>query len=103
MFIFPGVGLGALVSRTPRITTGMFLRASRAISACVSAGQCADNRLLPPLDDIRAVSAAVAKAVAVEARDTGLGRRLDDGQLDALIAKAQWKPHYAAFRPAPRA
>ena len=102
MFIFPGVGLGALVSQTPRITTGMFLKASRAISACVSNDQCEENRLLPALDDIRAVSAAVARAVAVEARETGLGRRLGDEQLEALIAKAQWKPHYAAFRPSPR-
>ena len=102
MFIFPGIGLGALVSQTPKITTAMFLRASRAISAQVTDAQCEENRLLPPLDDIRRVSAAVAKAVATEARETGLGRRLSDDQIDALIAKAQWKPHYAAFRPAAR-
>ncbi len=99
MFIFPGMGLGALVSRTPRITTNMFLRGSRAISGMVSDAQCAAGKLLPDLADIRSVSAAVAKAVALEARDSGLGRLLDDDAFDGLIAKAQWKPHYASFRP----
>ena len=99
MFIFPGMGLGALVSRTPRITTNMFLRGSRAISGMVSDIQCAAGKLLPDLAEIRSVSAAVAKAVALEARDSGLGRILDDRELDKLIAKAQWKPHYASFRP----
>ncbi len=78
MFIFPGVGLGALVSRTPKITTKMFLRASRAISAFVNDEQRASDKLLPDLADIRSVSAAVAKAVAIEARESGLGRLLDD-------------------------
>jgi malate dehydrogenase (oxaloacetate-decarboxylating) len=99
MFIFPGMGLGALVSRTPRITTNMFLRGSRAISGMVTGDQCAAGKLLPDLADIRSVSATVAKAVALEARDAGLGRILDDGELDKLIARAQWKPHYASFRP----
>jgi len=100
MFIFPGVGLGALVSRTPRITTKMFLRATRAISGLVSDDQCRANKLLPDLADIRSVSASVAKAVAIEARDSGLGRLLEDDKFDGLISRAQWKPHYAAFRPA---
>jgi malate dehydrogenase (oxaloacetate-decarboxylating) len=58
------------------------------------------NKLLPDLSDIRAVSATVAMAVALEARDTGLGRLLPDETLESLIKKAQWKPHYASFRPA---
>jgi malate dehydrogenase (oxaloacetate-decarboxylating) len=99
MFIFPGVGLGALVSRTPRITTKMFLRATRAISGLVSDDQCRANKLLPDLADIRSVSASVAKAVAIEARDSGLGRLLEDDKFDGLIGRAQWKPHYVAFRP----
>jgi malate dehydrogenase (oxaloacetate-decarboxylating) len=100
MFIFPGMGLGALISGTPRITSNMFLRASRAISGLVRDDQCGEGKLLPDLDDIRSVSGAVAKAVALEARDAGLGRLLEDDTFDGLISRAQWKPHYASFRPA---
>lgn len=99
MYIFPGVGLGALVCKATRVTDGMFLAASRAISALVTPEQEAMGLLLPETKDIRAVSAAVAKAVGIEARDTGLGRLLDDDQIDAAVHKAQWTPAYLPYRP----
>ena len=78
LYIFPGVGLGALVAKAPKVTHGMFLAASRALSGLVTPAQEAQGYLLPPMADIRGVSRAVAKAVAIEARDSGLGRLLDD-------------------------
>ncbi|WP_257312296.1 NAD-dependent malic enzyme [Geothrix fuzhouensis] len=98
MYIFPGVGLGALVCKATRITDSMFLAGSKAISAFVTPEQEATGLLLPEMKDIRQVSAAVAKAVSKEARDAGLGRLLNDEQLDAIIVKAQWDPHYTAYR-----
>jgi len=103
MYIFPGVGLGALVCKASRITDGMLLAASRAISAHVSEAQEAIGLLLPEMNEIRQVSAAVAQAVGIEARDAGLGRLVDDSQLEQIIQKAQWEPRYAPYRPgAPR-
>ena len=99
LYIFPGVGLGALVAKATKVTHEMFLAASRALSAMVTPELEARGYLLPAMQDIRAVSRAVAKAVAVEARDAGLGRLLDDPQYDRLIAQAQWDPQYAPFRP----
>jgi malate dehydrogenase (oxaloacetate-decarboxylating) len=101
MFIFPGVGLGALVSRATRITPKMFLRASKALSELITEEQRGQAMLLPSLQDIRRVSAHVARAVAIEARDAGLGRLVTDEEFERLIAKAQWQPHYYRFRPAP--
>jgi len=98
MYIFPGIGLGALVCKATRITDSMFLAGSKAISAFVTPEQEATGLLLPEMKDIRQVSAAVAKAVSKEARDAGLGRLLNDEQLDAIIVKAQWEPHYTAYR-----
>jgi malate dehydrogenase (oxaloacetate-decarboxylating) len=99
MFIFPGIGLGALVSKATKITTKMFLAASKALSAFVTPEQLAKNMLLPQLTDIRKVSLHVAKAVAVEARESGLGRRLSDDELGRVIEKAQWEPHYYHYKP----
>jgi malate dehydrogenase (oxaloacetate-decarboxylating) len=98
MYIFPGVGLGALVCKATRITDSMFLAGSKAISTFVTPEQEATGLLLPEMKDIRHVSAAVAKAVSKEARNAGLGRLLNDEQLDAIIVKAQWDPHYTAYR-----
>jgi malate dehydrogenase (oxaloacetate-decarboxylating) len=99
MYIFPGVGLGALVCKASRVTDSMFLAASRAISQFVTPEQEAMGLLLPSMKDIRQVSAAVAKGVGIEARNAGLGRLLDDEQIDAIVTKAQWIPNYTPYRP----
>jgi malate dehydrogenase (oxaloacetate-decarboxylating) len=99
MYVFPGMGLGALVCKASRVTNSMFLAASRAISAFVTPEQEALGLLLPEMKDIRQVSAAVGKAVGIAARDAGLGRLLDDDQIEAIVAKAQWFPKYASYRP----
>jgi malic enzyme len=46
------------------------------------------------MEDIRQTSAAVAVAVAKEAREAGLGRILSDDQLVEIVAKAQWNPEF---------
>ena len=99
MYVFPGVGLGALVAKAPKVTHGMFLAASRALSAMVTPEHEAKGLMLPPMRDIRAVSRAVAKAVAIEARDAGLGRLIDDAKYEEIIARAQWEPAYTPYRP----
>ena len=98
MYIFPGIGLGALVSKASRITDGMLLAASRAISALVTPEQEAMGLVLPEMEEIRRCAAVVAVAVAKQARVEGLGRLLDDQELEKAIARAQWEPHFTPFR-----
>jgi len=99
MYIFPGVGLGSLVCKASRVTDGMFLAASKAISTFVTPAQEALGLLLPEMNDIRQVSAAVATAVGIEARNAGLGRLLNDTQMAEAMTRAQWAPKYASYRP----
>ena len=98
MFIFPGVSLCARVTKATKITSKMFLEASKALSDLVTAEQPNKNKLLTDLANIRKVSAHVAKAVAIEARESGLGRLLSDEELERVIAKAQWEPHYYPYK-----
>jgi malate dehydrogenase (oxaloacetate-decarboxylating) len=99
LYIFPGVGLGALVAKAAKVTDAMFMAASRALCGLVTPDQAARGHLLPQMEDIRGVSRAVARAVAIEARDSGLGRLLDDRTYEEIIARAQWEPVYAPYRP----
>jgi len=99
MYVFPGVGLGALLSNASKVTAGMFVAASKALSAEVRDDERGKNLLLPDLAGIRAVSVAVAKAVACEARDSGHGSVMSDDEYERVIRKAQWQPHYYPFRP----
>jgi len=98
LFIFPGMGLGALVAKANKITDQMFTAASKALSALVTPNQAERGYLLPEMRDIRRVSFEVALAVAREARDAGLGRLLDDEKLAGVIKKAQWAPRFYPYR-----
>jgi malate dehydrogenase (oxaloacetate-decarboxylating) len=98
LYIFPGVGLGALVCGTPKVTAQMFMAASRALSVVVSDEALKSGQVLPPIKDIRNVSVRVALAVAKEARESGLGRWVDDEQLLQMITNAMWEPRYLPYR-----
>lgn len=98
LYIFPGIGLGALVSGTRKITDEMFIAGSKALSAMLTAEELKAGRLLPPIEDIRSVSLEVALAVAKEARDSGLGIRKSDDELREIIRRAMWQPKYMPFR-----
>jgi malate dehydrogenase (oxaloacetate-decarboxylating) len=99
MFVFPGIGLGALIAGSPRVSDGMFLAGSKALSGMVTAAERERGMLLPEISEVREASARVAIAVAMRARDAGHGRLLSDEQLDRLIRRAQWQPHYTPYRP----
>ena len=71
--VFPGLGLGVTVSRANRITDGMIAAAADAV-ARLSDATSPGAPLLPPVEDLRTVSAAVAIAVAVAAPDEGLAQ-----------------------------
>lgn len=98
MYIFPGVGVGALVAQATKVTDEMFIAGSKAISAMVTDEQLQKGIMLPEMKEIRRASFEVALAVAKEARETGIGRQLSDSHMMALIAKAQWEPHYFPYR-----
>jgi malate dehydrogenase (oxaloacetate-decarboxylating) len=98
MYIFPGIGLGALVSKTPRITYKMMLAASKRLSALMYDEELEKGLLLPAMEDIRDISAHIAVAVAKEARDSKLGRIMDDEQIEKTIRKAQWDGKYRQYR-----
>ena len=70
---FPGIFRGALDVRASDITEGMKLAAAYAIASLVSDEKLCPEYILPEAFDER-VGAAVAAAVAKEARDSGIAR-----------------------------
>jgi malate dehydrogenase (oxaloacetate-decarboxylating) len=98
LFIFPGMGLGTLVSGTTKITDEMFMAACRAISGMLTDEDLERGQVLPAITDVRKVSVQVALAVAKVARDSGLGMREDDDRLLTMIKNAMWTPKYLPYR-----
>jgi malate dehydrogenase (oxaloacetate-decarboxylating) len=91
--LYPGLALGAIVSRATRISGGMFAAAANAVSSLVTVRQPGAS-LLPHVDDLRSVSVTVAVAVAEEAAAEGLARaKLDD--IVQQVQDAMWQPEYS--------
>jgi malic enzyme len=95
-FVFPGIGLGALVTEAPEVTDGMFEAAAERLAGAVRAEDLASGSLFPPVPSLRTVTAAVAEAVVGAARDAGLGRAVPAG----AVAAAMWEPDYPELVPA---
>jgi len=90
--IFPGLGLGITVSRARRVSDGMLAAAASALAALVGTTE-PGAPVLPPVTSLRAVSAAVATAVARAAQDEGLAAApLADAA--AEVHQAIWEPAY---------
>jgi malate dehydrogenase (oxaloacetate-decarboxylating) len=100
MFIFPGMGLGALASGAQRITDGMFLAAARALSVVAPSRANPEEPLYPRIEDVRAASRTVALAVGSEAIRAGVAAPCDLPTLTKRVDALIWQPRYHPLRPA---
>ena len=85
-FIFPGVGLGTIVAEAPTVTDAMFLTAARVLADQVDDARLASGALYPPVGSLRAVSRAIAVAVAGD-------------EHAADVDAAMWWPDYVPYLP----
>jgi malate dehydrogenase (oxaloacetate-decarboxylating) len=90
--IFPGLGLGVSVVKARRVSTGMLTAAAAAVARLSDAGT-SGSALLPPVDDLRLVSAAVGIAVAEAAAAEGLAQVELHDPVQQVHA-AMWRPEY---------
>ncbi len=97
VYIFPGVGLGAIVSGSRSVTDEMFLAASRSLAAQVKDSDIAMGCIYPSLKRVREVSAKIAYEVAKIAWEKGLTDREQPEDLQAEIYKAMYQPVYPHY------
>ncbi|MDV6264348.1 malic enzyme-like NAD(P)-binding protein, partial [Rhodococcoides yunnanense] len=93
--LYPGLGLGTIVSGASRVTDAMLLAAAKAVAGQVDVSARGAS-LLPPVDGLRASSAIVAAAVAHAAVDEGVATKFHD-DVDAAVHDAMWIPEYTPF------
>ncbi len=103
-FIFPGIGLGAIVAGTRAVGDAAFLTAARTLASLVQPERLACGALYPPVADLRSVSRLIAIAVV---REWGTldGRPLPAGEAGSELAAAAvdaatWWPDYPSYEPA---
>jgi malate dehydrogenase (oxaloacetate-decarboxylating)(NADP+) len=97
IYIFPGVGLGALVSESTEVTDEMFLAAARTLAGLVQPEDLAVGRIYPPLTKIREVSLRIAAGVADVAHRAGIARAPHPGDLVEDIRSRMFVPMYRDY------
>ena len=97
-YIFPGMGLGILSVDARRVTDTMFMSAAKCLAELSPARRTKSGRLLPPVSELRSVSFAVAKAVALQAIKDGVAGPLDEQTLESRIRANVWEPVYFPYR-----
>jgi len=90
--LYPGLGLGTIVSRARQVSDSMFTAAAKAVADQVDAKQPGAS-LLPHVDNLRAVSASVAVEVAKTAAAEHLAR-VELTNVIQQVQDAMWQPQY---------
>ena len=100
--VFPGIGLGAVLSRTSRVSVKMLVAASRALAEKAPALEDDTKPLLPDVEEVRELSVNIAKAVIQTAVEEGLAQEEgipeDEAELEEWIRVQMWDPAYRALK-----
>lgn len=97
-FIFPGVGLGVMLSGASKVTDTMLTEAAVAQADYVSGSRLAAGAVYPSVQNIRQVSKRVAVAVIKQVMLEGLARVDIPEDIDAFVEKRMWQARYFPIR-----
>jgi len=100
MFIFPGVGMGAVSCRASAVTDAMFFAAARTLAGQVADDSLEVGRLFPDLRHIREISARIAAEVCRVAFEQGIAGIEPPEDPEAFIRARMFHPHYVPFEAA---
>jgi malate dehydrogenase (oxaloacetate-decarboxylating)(NADP+) len=97
VYIFPGVGLGAIACGARHVTDEMFFVAAKTLASAVSAEDLEQGSVYPPLTRIREVSATIATAVAEVGYQRDLATKPRPENLSAYIRSQMYEPSYLSY------
>jgi malate dehydrogenase (oxaloacetate-decarboxylating)(NADP+) len=91
-YVFPGIGLGAVVCKARLIPDDFFLTAASTLAGLVGEDELRLGSLYPPLTELRRISLAIAVSVAEQAYASGLARNQRPKDLAGAIAEVMYDP-----------
>ena len=101
--LFPGLGLGCILSRAQRLTPLLLVAATKALASQSPALKDPKKALLPDVQDVREISVKLAsKVIRAAERERlvgeGLGIPQDEEELEKWIKAQMWEPRYRELR-----
>ena len=97
VFIFPGVGLGTVVSGASQITDGMIAAAAVALADSLTSTELSDGCLMPEVTRLWDVSGEVGLALANQAVLDGVAKKISSDEMQARIDEYRWVAEYPEF------
>lgn len=97
-YIFPGIGLGALVAKSRIISDEMLMVAASTLAQLSPVANTGRGALLPPITDIHSISKAIGFAVAKMAMQQGHALSVSDDELYSRIDAQFWEPAYREYK-----
>jgi malate dehydrogenase (oxaloacetate-decarboxylating) len=97
-YIFPGIGLGVIVSKARTISDEMIMASSNTLADVSPLANTGSGGLLPPLTQITQLSKSIAFNVAKVAMNQGHALTISDDELRDRIEKYFWTPQYRQYK-----
>ena len=97
-YIFPGIGLGVIVSKARVISDEMIMASSNTLADVSPLANTGKGGLLPPLTEITELSKSIAFKVAKVAMQQGHALTVSDEELKGRIDKYFWSPEYRQYK-----
>ena len=96
-YIFPGVGLGVVVSRASHVTDEMFITAAETLAEMVTEDDVKRGRLYPALAKIRDISCKIAVNIARVAFNTDVAGIPQPDNLEEYVRNSMFEPTYRNY------
>jgi malate dehydrogenase (oxaloacetate-decarboxylating) len=99
---FPGIGLGAVLSRTRLMTPALLVAAVQALASEAPVLHGKGSGLLPDVQDVREISVKIAKGVIRKAVEDNLAKQegipTQDEELESWIREQMWQAEYRPLK-----
>ena len=97
MYVFPGIGLGTILSKATTITQSMIYASATSLSTSLTPSEVSQGWLYPEIARIRDVSATVAMGVIRAAQEAGVDREqsiknMTDKELEGWVQSKMYDP-----------
>ncbi|MBW2495599.1 MAG: NAD-dependent malic enzyme [Deltaproteobacteria bacterium] len=99
VFIFPGVGLGVILSEMREVPNDVFYEAAKALAESIDDQRLKLGALFPDQSKLRESSARVAAAVIRYGSEQHLGQPIPDNEIDDVVRESMWFPDYVPVVP----
>ncbi len=98
VFIFPGVGLAAILGKVQKISREMFTWASHALAECVTEEDLAEGAVFPRIAELREISCHVAVRILEMIIEENPEHHLAETDLEEYVRACMWKSEYLPYK-----